>query len=172
MRYGYDTAGRRTSLATTRDGATWDVTRWAYDAETGLCTSKTYADGSAVAYTQAPDGLPLRTAYASGRWTESGNIVRYVSEAGNIAARYAYDPYGNMTGRTGRRGHTGCSQRGGGHRHGRGCGSVACVHGGGLRAGLRADGHRHGQGVRDCSQINSTFRLCGIMWLLNSGEAA
>ena len=98
-------------------------------------------------------------------YDHSGNIVRYVSETGGIAARYTDDPYGNMTGRTGRRGHTGRSRRGGGHRHGPGCGSVAYAHGGGLREGLRADGHRHGQGVRDCSQINSTFRLCGIMRL-------
>lgn len=30
-------------------------------------------------------------------YDHSGNIVLYVSEAGNIAARYTYDPYGNIT---------------------------------------------------------------------------
>ena len=31
MRHAYDTHGRRTSLSTTRDGAIWDTTTWAYD---------------------------------------------------------------------------------------------------------------------------------------------
>ena len=48
VRHAYDTQGRRTSLATTRDGATWDETAWTYDTATGLCSSKTYADGSSV----------------------------------------------------------------------------------------------------------------------------
>ena len=30
-------------------------------------------------------------------YDHNGNIVLYVSEAGNIAARYTYDPYGNIT---------------------------------------------------------------------------
>ena len=29
-------------------------------------------------------------------YDHNGNIVRYVSEAGNIAAQYTYDPYGNV----------------------------------------------------------------------------
>ena len=70
-RYTYDTQGRRTSLSTTRDGTAWDTTSWAYDPATGLCTQKTYADNSAVSYTYTPDGLPLRTTYASGRWSEN-----------------------------------------------------------------------------------------------------
>ena len=35
VRYTYDTAGRRTSLSTTRDGETGDTTIWAYDSATG-----------------------------------------------------------------------------------------------------------------------------------------
>ena len=35
VRYAYDTQGRRTSLATTRDGETWDETTWTYDPATG-----------------------------------------------------------------------------------------------------------------------------------------
>ena len=70
-RYTYDTQGRRTSLSTTRDGTVWDATSWAYDFATGLCTQKTYADNSTVSYTYTPDGLPLRTTYASGRWREN-----------------------------------------------------------------------------------------------------
>ncbi|MBR3085389.1 MAG: RHS repeat-associated core domain-containing protein [Kiritimatiellae bacterium] len=83
--YGYDTQGRRTSLSTTRDPAAnlstfqpfnfstcvWDETRWGFDPNTSLCTNKTYADGSTVAYTYAPDGKPLRTTYPSGRWKEN-----------------------------------------------------------------------------------------------------
>ena len=71
VRYAYDTAGRRTSLSTTRDGVTWDTTTWTYDPYTSLCLSKTYADNSTVTYTYTPDNLSLRTTYASGRWKEN-----------------------------------------------------------------------------------------------------
>jgi len=71
VRYTYDTAGRRTSLSTTRDGMTWDTTTWTYDPYTGNCLSKTYADGSTITYTYTPDNLPLRTTYASGKWKEN-----------------------------------------------------------------------------------------------------
>ncbi len=71
VRHAYDTQGRRISLSTTSDGAEWDETRWTYDAATGLCTAKTYADGSTVTHSHTPDGLPLRTEYAGGRWTEN-----------------------------------------------------------------------------------------------------
>ena len=67
----YDTENHRVALRTTRDGSTWDETRWTYDAATGNCLLKTYADGSTVAYTYTPDNLPLRTTYASGRWKEN-----------------------------------------------------------------------------------------------------
>ena len=78
----YDTQGRRTSLSTTRDElstfqpfnlstASWDTTQWFHDAATGLCTNKTYADGTTVTYTYTPDGKPLRTTYPSGRWKEN-----------------------------------------------------------------------------------------------------
>ena len=36
-----------------------------------LSITKTYADGSTVAYTYTPDNLPLRTTFASGRWKEN-----------------------------------------------------------------------------------------------------
>ena len=67
----YDTESRRIALRTTRDGVTWDATTWAYDAATGNCLSKTYADNSTVTYTYTPDNLPIRTTYASGRWKEN-----------------------------------------------------------------------------------------------------
>ena len=69
-RYAYDTRGNRTGLSTTRDGQTWDTTQWTYDAQTGLCTEKTYADGTAIGYTHTADGLPVRTTYARGSWME------------------------------------------------------------------------------------------------------
>ena len=74
--HAYDTAGRRTAVATTRDGASGDVTQWGYDAATGACTNKTYADGSTVTYAYTPDNLPLRTTYASGRWRENAYNAR------------------------------------------------------------------------------------------------
>ena len=102
VRYGYDTAGRRISLSTTKDGRIWDVTRWTYDPATGKCTAKRYPDGSQVAYSLTPDGLPLQTTKASGAWSsnvydEKRQIVSTVSsdDAGN--ATFAYDVFGKMT---------------------------------------------------------------------------
>ena len=51
-----------------------------YDPRTGSCVSKTYADGSTVRYTCTPDNLPLRTTYASGRWTENVSDPRLVTK--------------------------------------------------------------------------------------------
>ena len=102
VRYGYDTAGRRTSLSTTRDGIIWDVTRWTYDPATGKCTAKRYPDGSQVAYALTPDGLPLTTAKASGAWSrnaydEKRQLVGTVSSDGAGDAGFAYDGFGKMT---------------------------------------------------------------------------
>ena len=71
VRYGYDTAGRRTSLETTRDGDAFDRTEWTYDSVTGSCLTKTYADRSQTTYSHTADGLPLRTVYPTGHWTEN-----------------------------------------------------------------------------------------------------
>ncbi len=103
VRFSYDTQGRRTSLSTTRDGNLWDTTTWAYDASTGLCLSKTYADGSTITYTYTPDDLLLRTTYASGRWKENSYDAsrRLVAEtsggAGGSPAdtnTFTYDVFG------------------------------------------------------------------------------
>ncbi len=101
VRYTYDSAGRRTSLSTTRDGACWDTTAWEYDAATGLCTAKTYADGSTVYYTYTPDSLPLRTTYASGRWTENvynakREVVAVLSSDGADATATQRDEFGRI----------------------------------------------------------------------------
>ena len=87
VRYEYDTQSRRTALATTRDGETWDTTRWTYDAATGSCTAKTYADGSTVRDTYTPDNLPLRTTYASGRWKEYAYDAHALSDGGLVAGK-------------------------------------------------------------------------------------
>ena len=95
----YDAAGRRASLRTTRDGANWDETAWGYDPATGLCTNKVYADGSSVAYTHTPDGLPLRTTCASGRWTENlydaNRRLVGVAHSDGEAVSFAYDAFAN-----------------------------------------------------------------------------
>ena len=101
VRYTYDTQNRRTSLSTTRDGDTWDVTRWIYDTATGLCTSKIYADGSTVAYTYTPDGLSLRTTYASGRWTENvynerREVIETLSSDNADNVSYVKDEFGRI----------------------------------------------------------------------------
>ena len=99
VRYTYDTAGRRTSLSTTRDGTTWDTTTWTYDPPTGNCLSKTYADGSTVLYTYTPDNLLLRTTYASGKcrenvYDERRQIVAVEYSDGEIAS-FDYDAFLN-----------------------------------------------------------------------------
>ena len=101
VRYTYDTQGRRTSLSTTRDGATWDTTTWMYDHAAGNCLSKTYADGSTVTYTYTPDNLLLRTTYASGRWKENvydatRQVVGVVSSDGAQDASMQRDEFGRV----------------------------------------------------------------------------
>ncbi len=71
VRQEYDTEGHKISLSTTRNGSVWDKTRWTFDAASGHCITKTYADNSANAYTYTADGKPLRTTCASGRWCEN-----------------------------------------------------------------------------------------------------
>ena len=106
VRYTYDTAGRRTSMTTFRDvggsrpvATGGDTTIWAYDAATGNCLSKTYADGSTVTYTYTPDNLPLRTTYASGRWKENvyderRQIVGVIYSDDEVVS-LAYDEFGS-----------------------------------------------------------------------------
>ena len=99
VRHGYDTAGRRTSLSTTRDGAAWDATGWTFDPATGFRTAKTYADGSTVTYSYTPDGLPLRTTCASGRWRESAyNALG--RPVGRNADTFGYNDRGEVTNAT------------------------------------------------------------------------
>ncbi len=99
VRYAYDPAGRRTSLATTRDGTAWDTTTWTYDPATGLCLSKTYADGTATTYTYTPDGLSLRTTYAGGKWRECvydarRNLAGMVYSSSDMAYEIQNDEFG------------------------------------------------------------------------------
>ena len=100
--YTYDTAGRRTSLSTTRDGVTWDTTTWTYDHATGNCLSKAYADGSTVLYTYTPDNLLLRTTYASGKWKENvydsqRRLCGVVYSSPDMDYELQLDDYGNAT---------------------------------------------------------------------------
>ena len=102
VRYGYDTAGRRVSLSTTKDGRIWDVTRWTYNPATGKCTAKRYPDGSQVAYSLTPDGLPLQTTKASQAWSrnaydEKRQLVGTESSDGAGDAGFEYDGFGKMT---------------------------------------------------------------------------
>ena len=102
VRYDYDSQGRRVSLSTTRDGATWDTTTWTYDFRSGLCTSKTYADGSTVTNIYTPDKLPLRTTYASGKWKENvydeqRRLCSVVYSSPDMDYELQFDVYGNAT---------------------------------------------------------------------------
>ena len=102
VRHGYDTAGRRTSLSTTRDGAAWDATGWTFDPATGFRTVKAYADGTTVTYSYTPDGLPLRETRPSGEWRENvydsaRRIVGIVSSDEALDAAMTRDEFGNVT---------------------------------------------------------------------------
>jgi len=77
VQYAYDTVGRQTELDTTRDGLTWDKTRFLFDGATGLLTNKVYADGSRVVYAYTDVGR-----LASRTW------------ARNIVTAYSYDTLG------------------------------------------------------------------------------
>ena len=108
VRYGYDTAGRRVSLSTTKDGRIWDVTTWAYDPNTGKCTAKRYPDGSQVAYAYTPDGLPEVTTKPSQAWSynvydEKRQLVEMFLSDETEDAWFAYDGFGRMTSATGAR---------------------------------------------------------------------
>jgi len=102
VRYGYDHEGRRISLMTTRDnGEAWDETTWSYDDPTGLCLSKTYADGSTTTYTYAPDGKPARLTYPGGKWNERvhdarGLVTNVVHSAGTTDTSFTHDAYGKV----------------------------------------------------------------------------
>ena len=102
VRFAYDTAGRRTSLSTTRDGIIWDVTTWSYDPHTGKCLAKRYADDSQSAYSYAGDGAVLQEVNPSGSWTRSAydasrRLVGVTSSDGKGDAAFGYDEFGRMS---------------------------------------------------------------------------
>ena len=113
--YAYDTAGRKVAMATTRDAAldfsaladsslltpdpSLDVTRWLYDATTGLLTNKVYADGSRIAYAYTADGKLSARTWARGVVTEYaydtlGQLTNTVYSDGTPSVAYAYDRLG------------------------------------------------------------------------------
>ena len=98
----YDTAGRRTSLSTTRDGILWDVTTWEYDPGTGKCRAKRQSDGGETVRTYTPDGLESLVTRPSLQWCENiyderRRLVGTVSNDGSENAAYGYDEFGQLT---------------------------------------------------------------------------
>lgn len=87
IRCSYDPYGNRTTLATTPDGITWNVTRWEYDVTHSRILSKIIADGSRYIFTYTPDGLPLSTTNPSGKAKQK----QYDSNRQLSAIRYS-DP--------------------------------------------------------------------------------
>ena len=105
--FGYDSFGRKTTGHTTRDGGvTWDVTQWAYDPASGVNVSKTYADGSQIAYAYTDNGNKTRTTWARGAWKQNAYNARNLvsgttySEAGTPSVAYAYEDSGNVASAT------------------------------------------------------------------------
>ena len=102
VRCTYDTAGRRTSLSTTRNGILSDMTSWSYDLSTGRCTSKRYADDSQTAYSHAADGLVCAEANPSGSWVnyaydDARRLSSVASSDGKADAAFAYDEFGRFS---------------------------------------------------------------------------
>ena len=102
VKFTYDTAGRRTSLSTTRDGIIWDVTTWSYDPYTGKCLAKRYSDDSQATCSYAGDGAVLREVNPSGSWSSSSydasrRLVGVSSSDGKGDAAFSYDEFGRMS---------------------------------------------------------------------------
>ena len=102
VRFAYDTAGRCTSLSTTRDGIIWDVTRWSYDPRTGQCTAKRYADDTQSTSASAADGAVLLEVNPSGSWSRASydaarRLVGIVSSDGKADAAFGHDEFGRVT---------------------------------------------------------------------------
>ena len=102
VRYAYDSQNRRVAMWTNRSGDEWDMTRWAYDPATGLCTSKTYADGSEERYVYAADGKLLQTIYPNGERKENSYDNRGLlagvsySQEGSVGYSITYDVFCNV----------------------------------------------------------------------------
>ena len=72
-----------------------------YTNSTDILT-ETYTDGTTITYTYTPDNLPLRTTYASGKWTENvydnqRRLVGTISSDSLNNATYALDEFGRTT---------------------------------------------------------------------------
>ena len=102
VRRVYDEEGRLKSLATTRDGTTWDGTAWMHEVGTGLLLAKTYADGSSERTDYTEDGLPSRSVKASGAWCEfeydaARRVCATRSDDGRLDAVFGYDAFGRLS---------------------------------------------------------------------------
>ncbi len=103
LRTDYDTQGRKTSSATTRDnGATWDETQWEFDPASGVNTAKQYADGSRISYDYTDYGQRTRTTWARGAWKQHAyndrNLVSGTTYSGTAtpSVAYSYDDSDKM----------------------------------------------------------------------------
>ena len=105
--FGYDSVGRKIFGSTTRDGGvTWDVTQWEYDPASGLNISKTYADGSQIAYAYTDNGNKARTTWARGALKENAYNARNLmsgttySDAVTPSVAYTYEDSGKVASAT------------------------------------------------------------------------
>jgi RHS repeat-associated protein len=102
--YTYDGNGQRTS-ATVAVGSTTTTTTYTYDGITLLSLDAARSDETtyAVAYLYDEDGRPYAGVYTAGAaspvtfliaTTDRGDVVALTNTAGDVFARYTYDPYG------------------------------------------------------------------------------
>ena len=103
IKCAYDTRGNLTSLRTTKDGTTWQETRWTYDRAVNIPIRKEYPDGTYETYSYYPLGQERRTVFADGSWKEVGYDSRWhrssVMYSTNSTANVFFenDPFGNVT---------------------------------------------------------------------------
>ena len=102
IKCAYNTRGNLTSLRTTKDGITWNETKWTYYPTFDFPIRKEYPDGSFETYTYHPYGQEKRTTFADGNWKEIGYDVHWhrasITYSTNSTANvfFVNDPWGNV----------------------------------------------------------------------------
>lgn len=102
--YVYDTQGRMTSMTTWQDYANQGgaaLTQWAYDAQRGFLTSKTYANNLGTTYTYTPAGRIKTRTWARGvvttyDYTPAGDVERISYSDGTPGTFNIYDQQGRL----------------------------------------------------------------------------
>ena len=103
IKCSYDSRGNLTSLRTTKDGTTWQETKWTYDRAVNIPIRKEYPDETFETYSYYPLGHERRTVFSDGSWKEVGYDVHWhrssiaYSTDSTASVFFENDPFGNVT---------------------------------------------------------------------------